>query len=85
MQTQMQMLSVHGTIGTLRTYKNVDAFANADANAQCERTLTSSKTFARINKGNVISISCANYIITGVMLKTATIWHIIVERIGFWT
>ena len=36
---QMQSLSVHSTIGILRTHKSIDAFANADANAQWERNL----------------------------------------------
>ena len=37
----MQSLSVHGTIGILRTHKSIDAFANtdADANAQWEQNL----------------------------------------------
>ena len=42
---QMQSLSVHSTIGILRTHKSIDAFANADtdANAQWERNLSHQK------------------------------------------
>ena len=49
MQMQMQMLSVHSTIEILRTQQSVDAFANADENAQWERNLSPLDFFSTEN------------------------------------